>query len=96
MIVTSFLLFYCVSGLREPYKNKINIQMGCKDTCHIAISALLTYVVQTRIGFCKLCILVTCIIASAIASVTFTNTDGDIKYAGAGGFAFVLFATNWS
>ena len=90
------LLFYCVSDFRELYKNKTYIQMGCKDTCHIALSALLTYVIQTRIGFCKLCILICCIVASAIAGVAFTNREGDVNIAGAGGFEFVLFVTNWS
>ena len=70
--------------------------MGCNGSCGICLSALLTYVLQTRIGFCKLCILVFGVVASILVAVTFTDIDGDIKYAGADGFAFVLFATNWS
>ena len=70
--------------------------MECKEYCRNAISDLLTYVFKTRIGFCKLCIIICCIVASAIAGVAFTNGVGDISTAGAGGFEFVLFVTNWS
>ena len=75
----------------------------CKGTCHAAISALLTYVFKTRIGFCKLCILICGIVSSALVGATFTNGKGDFadyvydKYGEYEiiGLEFVLFATTW-
>ena len=72
-----------------------HIQMGCDGSCGICLSALLTYVLQTRIGFCKLCILVFGLVASILVAVTFTNGLGYF-YFGVGQYAFVLFATEWS
>ena len=69
--------------------------MGCEGSCGICLSALLTYVLQTRIGFCKLCILVFGLVASILVAVTFTNGLGYF-YIGAGKYVFVLFATDWS
>ena len=69
--------------------------MGCNDSCGICFSALLTYVLQTRIGFCKLCILAFGVIASILAGVTFTHGLGNF-YIGFGQYSFVLFATVWS
>ena len=78
----------------------------CKGTCHAAISALLTYVLKTRIGFCKLCIFICGIVSSALVGATFTNGKGDVydyiydKTFPYGeyeiiGLEFVLFATTW-
>ena len=70
----------------------------CKGTCHAAISALLTYVFKTRIGFCKLCILICGIVSSALVGATFTNGKGDVfEYFKNEviGLEFILFATTW-
>ena len=75
----------------------------CKSTCHAAISALLTYVFKTRIGFCKLCLLICGVVSSALVGATFTNGKGDVyEYFTDGygkyeviGLEFVLFATTW-
>ena len=65
----------------------------CKGTCHTAISALLTYVLTTRIGFCKLWIFICGLVSSALVGATFIKGLGDF-------FThfftqFVLFATTW-
>ena len=99
--ITCLALDY--KAFRELFKNKTYIQM-CKGTCHAAISALLTYVFKTRIGFCKLCILICGVVSSALVGATFTNGKGDVydgfKHDLGGefeviGLEFVLFATTW-
>ena len=63
--------------------------MGAKETCHICSSAILTHIMQTRIGFCKLCVVVFCLVASILLGANFSNV------AGAGSMEFVLGLTNF-
>ena len=63
--------------------------MGCGG-----ISAMLSYV-TSRIGICKICIIICCIVAAGIVGKHFTNSDGDV-YVEVKLFEFVLFATIWS
>ena len=55
---------------------------------------MLSYV-TSRIGICKICIIICCIVAAGIVGKHFTNSDGDV-YVEVKLFEFVLFATIWS
>ena len=63
--------------------------MGCGG-----LSALSSYAIS-RIGICKLCIIICCVVAAGIVGKHFTDPNGDV-YVEVKLFEFVLFATIWS